>query len=203
MKQKKQSAAQVKAGQAFAAAGRASQAAKRKAAIAKTGKAPPRSKKQVQAQLKFAAAGRAAQARKAAHLPPLAKKAPALAPDVNSLPSCAAVAVAEHLYAATGICAADADVVALYERTRGGSLEDVIEAACYGFSGAVHVEGFWPCDAELTAEGLIYGVAMLGGYHAVLSHPLGMLSWGQLWPRLGIPAEAWHLEWAYPSPSLS
>src|SRR5882724_4642171 len=61
-RKKKRSPAQVRAGQAFAAGGRAAQAAARSAAIKKTGKPPPRSKAQKAASQKWATAGRAAQA---------------------------------------------------------------------------------------------------------------------------------------------
>ncbi len=185
----KHTVAQVAAEHKFAAAGRASQAKTRAAAIAKTGKPPARSKKQKQAAIKFAAAGRAAQARKRAHLKPLPKKTPTL----GGLP-CAPAAIAEHLYASTGICVPDADIVAWGSGLMGGCLGDYLEAATAGFGGA-RLCGFWRCDADLFLPGVVYGVEMLGGYHAVLAHPDGVVSWGLILPRLGVPAEAWQLRW--------
>ncbi len=171
------------------------------------------SKARHQAALKWAAAGRASQARKRAHLPALRRAAPALAipgglvhprndrqcwngwaaGNLHDLPVCAPVAVAEHLASATGIIASDAEILALRERTAGGTLGEVIEAAD-GFAG-VRLARFWCCDEELAVDGLIYGVRMPGGYHSVLAHPAGMISWGMLLPRLGIPCETWFLEW--------
>jgi len=189
----KHTAAQVAAEHKFAAAGRASQARKRSAAIAKTGKPPPRSKKQTQASVKFAAAGRAAQARKRAHLKPLPKKKPT----VGDLP-CGPVAIAEHLYAATGICVPDAAILALgsADLAGGGCLADYLEAAATAGLGGVRLARFWRCDEDLAVPGLVCGVQLRGGYHAVLSHPRGVISWGLLMPRLGVPDESWFLEWA-------
>jgi hypothetical protein len=183
--------AQAAAAHKFAAAGRASQARTRAAAIAKTGKPPPVSKKRHQAALKWAAAGRASQARARAHLKPLPKKQPTL----GELP-CAPAAIAEHLFAATGVAVPDADILALGENMPGGCLWEYLEAAATAGLGGVRLAGFWQCDEDLFIPGLVYGVGMLGGYHAVLSHPRGLVSWGLLLPRLGVPREAWHLEWA-------
>ena len=38
---------------------------------------------------------------------------------------------------------------------------------------------------------------MRRGYHAVLAHPYGMISWGLLMARSGEPREAWALQWDY------
>ena len=202
MRQKKASPAQVKAGQAFAAAGRASQHRARVASIQKTGKPPPRSKKQKQASLKFAAAGRAAQARARAHLKPLPKKKPALPLDgagLHDKPVCAAVAIAENLFAVTGVAIPDTEILALAARAEGGTLNDFLCAAVYGGPlGGWQLSGFWPYDEDLYAPGLIYGVQFRAGYHAVLATHRGMLSWGRVLPLLGTPREAWHLEWDMP-----
>jgi len=213
----KRSAAQAAAGRAWAAAGRASQAATRRAAIQKTGKPPPVSKARHQAALRWAAAGRASQARARAHLKPLPKKKPAIAfpggpaqgqddsqrkngepaGNLHDLPVCAAVAVAEHLYAATGIIVSDAEILELHSAASGGGLGDYLEVAAMAGLGGARLAGFWPCDEDAYVPGLVYGVQLRGGYHAVLSHPagVGMVSWGTLLRLTGVPCEAWHLEW--------
>jgi hypothetical protein len=192
---KAQHAASVK----WAKAGRSSQAETRAAAIAKTGKPPPRSKSQHQASLRWAASGRASQARARAHLKPLPKKQPALALPgygLHDLPVCAAVAVAEHLLAATGIFATDAGILDLAARVPGGCLADYLaEAAAGGLAGA-RLSGFWPCDPGMFVPGILYGVQFRQGYHTVLTQGRNsMISWGMLMPVTGVPVEAWHLEW--------
>lgn len=199
----KRTVAQHAADIKFAAAGRAKQHKTREEAIAKTGKPPPLSPKRAkaahQAGLKWAAAGRASQARKRNHLKPLPKKKPALAGTAGGLhdqPVCAAVAIAEHLTAMTGVSVADAEVLGLARAADGGCFEDFLCAAVYnGPLGGVQLGGYWQCDEDLFVPGLVYGVEMLGGYHAVLAHPYGMVSWGMVLPLLGTPREAWHLDW--------
>lgn len=199
----KRTVAQHAADIKFAAAGRAKQHKTREEAIAKTGKPPPLSRKRAaaahQAGIKWAAAGRAAQARKRNHLKPLPKKKPALAGTAGGLhdqPVCAAVVIAEHLAAMTGVCAADTEILGLARVAAGGSLEDFLCAAVYnGPLGGVRLGGFWRCDEDLLVPGLVYGVQLRGGYHAVLAHPRGVISWGLLMPLMGVPCEAWHLEW--------
>jgi hypothetical protein len=212
-----QTKAQHAASAKWAKAGRSKQAEARAAAIATTGKPPARSKKQNQTVLRWAAAGRAAQARTRAGLKPLPKKKPALAldtavlpgglnkpapplrptghPGLHDLPVCAAVAVAEHLLAAAGVFASDADILGLAVRAAGGCLPDYLaEAAAGGLAGR-RLLGFWPCDPGLLVPGLLYGVQFRQGYHTVLAHPLGMISWGMLMPVTGVPTEAWYLDW--------
>lgn len=189
---KAQHAASVK----WAKAGRASQARRR--AFDKAHGLPTQSKAQHQAALKWAAAGRAAQARKRQGLKPLPKKTPALGLPgygIHDLPVCAATAVAEHLLAAAGICACDAAILGLASRAAGGCLADYLEQAAAGGLGGVRLAGFWQCDPDVFTPGLLYGVQFRRGYHTVLSHPSGMISWGMLMPVTGVPVEAWHLEW--------
>jgi hypothetical protein len=113
------------------------------------------------------------------------------------LPACAPVALAAHLRFWEGIEVPDEEILALH-RVLGGAatVADTIEAATeYGFCG------FRPdrrarCDvSNQGVPGLIYGLSVPTGYHAVLALPAGALSWGALieWP--GEPVEAWHLEW--------
>lgn len=194
----KRTAAQVAAGRAFAAAGRKAQAAAR-ASATRRGIKPAVSKAKRQAELRFAAAGRAAQARKRAGLKPLPKKKPALAggAGIHELPVCAAVSIAEHLAAAARVLASDEEILALWRKTEGGTLAEVIEAAADAFEGAP-LRRFWRCDEDEFAPGLIYGVSLDVGYHAVLSWPSGLLSWGMVMPCLGRPDEAWQLEWDVP-----
>lgn len=192
------SQAQIAAAHKFAAAGRAAQARARAAAIAKTGKPPARSKRQHQAALRWAASGRAAQARKRQGLKPLPKKTPALALagyGIHDLPVCAAVAVAEHLLAATGIYASDADILGLAARCPSGCLGDYLAEAAAGGLAGVRLGGFWICDPDSVVPGLVYGLQIRGGYHAVLMHRWGMTSWGMAMPVTGVPYEAWQLEW--------
>jgi hypothetical protein len=189
---KAQHAASVK----WAKAGRAAQARKR--AFEKAHGLPTRTKAQTQASLKWAAAGRSAQARSRQGLQPVARQKPALALPgygIHDLPVCAAVAVSEHLAAATGAIASDAGILSLVDGLGGGCLADYLEAAATGGLGGVRLAGFWPCDPDMFVPGLVYGVRFRQGYHAVLSHPSGMISWGMLMPVTGVPVEAWHLEW--------
>jgi len=236
--------AQAAAASAFAAAGRASQARKRAAAIAKTGKPPPVSKRRHQAALKWAAAGRAAQARKRAGLKPLPVHVRALAgdPAVSTMggavsymspaagegsvpcdawpavgpmstatylmilaeanrdsPCCAATAIATHLYLFRGIMATADDILALHaagggDGTHGALLPDLLELASGGFAGT-RIASFFPVEDD-TLPGLVTGLRLPGGAHAVLS--LGgaaCVSWGQVVPATGRDGEAWWAEW--------
>ena len=196
---KPRSAKQVKASQKAAAAGRRSQHQARVAAILKTGKPPPRSGKQQAASRAAASAGRAAQAARRAGKTPVSHKKAAAPLDTGSpldqLPACAPAALAGHLHAMTGILVPDEEILALHELVRQVRLGDLLEhVAAEGFGG-MRLRSFQPCDPDLTVPGLIYGVQLPWGYHAVVSHPYGMISWGTLWPLLGTPEEAWHLEW--------
>ena len=215
---KARSPAQVKASKKFASAGRSAQARSRAASIAKTGKPPPRTKSQRAASKKWAAAGAqashaAAVARRAGKTPAPKKAAKAplncqpdldpggLAPaespvSLHLLPVCAPAVLAEHLALFTGVIAADEEILALHYLVHPVSLADLLEyVALEGFAGA-RLKSFRPCDPDAVVPGLVCGVQLPAGYHAVLAHPAGMISWGMLLPRHGTPAEAWHLEWA-------
>ena len=214
-KHKHKSPAQIRAGKAYAAAGRSAQAATRRAAIQKTGKPPPRSAKQKAASRKFAAAGRSAQAaRRAGKTPVSHKKAalPALSrahtlaqPGIvlwlpgcdDELPVCAVTAVANHLLAATGAIATDADMLALHELAGGDSgatIENVLDAAATCGLAGRHLTRFGVADRA--SPGTIAGLRMAGGYHAVLVAPAGMvISWGMVLPQTGNPEESYWLDW--------
>jgi hypothetical protein len=214
-KAKHRSPAQVRAGKAYAAAGRSAQAATRKAAIKKTGKPPPRSAKQHAASVAAAKAGRSAQAaRRAGKTPVSHKKAalPALARAHNlaepgvvlwlpgcdeELPVCAVTAVANHLLAATGIITSDAEMLALHALAGGDSgatIGNVLDACADCGLGGRHLAGFGMADRA--SPGTVTGLAMHDGYHAVLVAPAGMMiSWGMVLPQLGDPREAWYLDW--------
>ena len=156
------------------------------------------SKARHQAALKWAAAGRASQARARAHLKPLPTKKPALPDGSGGLhggPVCAAVAVAEHLAASTGVVASELDTLALAARVAGGVLGDYLEAVAEEGLAGVRLARWRPCDEDAYVPGLVYGVELRGGYHAVLAAPEGVWSWGMLWPCFGRPVEAWQLEW--------
>lgn len=215
-KHKHRSPAQVRAGKAYAAAGRSKQAATRKAAIAKTGKPPPRSKAQHAASVAAASAGRSAQAaRRAGKTPVSHKKAamPAMSrahtlaePGVvlwlpgcdEERPVCAVTAVANHLLAVTGIIAGDDDMLGLHELAGGDSgatIEDILDAAMHCGLAGRRLARFGAADRA--CPGTVTGLAMTGGgYHAVLVAPAGMMvSWGMVLPQVGSPAESWWLDW--------
>lgn len=170
--------------------------------------AKPRTAKQKAAALKWAAAGRAAQKAAAAGKKNVAATKTAKAPmraalevpggsisSLHFLPVCGAVAVAAHLYAATGILPTDEQIVSLANKAGESSIGDLLECvAVEGFCGIRLLER---CRcAPVTVPGLICGLETENGYHSVLAAPGGMLSWGLLlpWPRW--PDEAWYLEWA-------
>jgi hypothetical protein len=215
---KKRSPAQVRAGQAYAAGGRAAQAAKRAEAIKKTGKPPPRSKAQHAASLKAAAAGRAAQqARRQGKTPVSSKARGAVMPvelvlpgsawplGCNDLvPTCASVAVACHLQAATGFTMSDEAILKLHQRAggdNGASIENVLEAIKGDWLAFDHrhvrLLSFFPTDEQCLIAGLVVGVRLPHAGHAVLSAPGGMVSWGRYMPWDGEPEEAWALEWGF------
>lgn len=192
----KRTKAQVQASKKWAAAGRTAQ--KKKRAYNLAHHLPTRTKAQTQASQKWAAAGRAAASRKRQGLSPLKKHVPALSVPGGSLHGqdiCAAVAVAEHLYATTGLYVSDAAIIQFGTRVAGGCLGDYLaEAAACGLAG-YRLARFWQCDVDSYVPGLVYGVQLRGGYHAVLAGVNGILSWGMVLPWLGKPAEAWWLEW--------
>jgi hypothetical protein len=214
----KKSAAQVQASQAFAAAGRAAQASTRAAAIKKTGKPPPVSKKRHLAAQKWAAAGRAAQAAKKQGKKPVPPKVrAATAPDdllvrpgsiwplgCNDVaPTCAAVAVACHLQAAAGLVMPDKDIMKLHRLAGGESgatIESVLEVLAGDWGNAVRFSpvrllSFFRTDEQFLLAGLVVGVRLGHEGHAVLSTPRGMISWGRAMAWEGTPEEAWALEW--------
>lgn len=115
---------------------------------------------------------------------------------LHSLPVCAAVAIAASLQWQTGTEAEPAEIWSLYKLAGSATLGGVIEAAAStGLAG--HQIGYWaPWDPDIMLDGLVYGVTIEEGYHAVLTVPGGMLSWDTTLPRRGEPAEAWIIEWA-------
>lgn len=114
----------------------------------------------------------------------------------HSLPLCAAVAVAASLQAQAGIAASAEEVWDLYLRTGTAPLGDVIEAAHeHGLAG-YRIAAYAPWDPDVRLDGLVYGVQLDIGYHAVLTVPGGMLSWDTVLPLTGEPEEAWCLSWA-------
>jgi hypothetical protein len=139
------------------------------------------------------------------------KKAAAPAPDIRprcdvstewvlplyQLPACGPVALAAHLALFTGIVLPDEAVLGLHARAGITSLAGLLErAAAEGLAGpGTRLAYYEPCDPDDPAPGLLYGIQLPHGYHAVLAHPAGMLSWGAVLPRDGTPEEAWWLEW--------
>jgi hypothetical protein len=139
-------------------------------------------------------AGKPAAAVKAAKKP----AAPLPGAGLHGLPACAPVAAAEHLAAFTGIIVPDESVLVLHELVRPAGIGNLLEyLAAEGFPGTgVKLAHFERCDPDTGAPGLIYGVQLGRGYHAVVGYPDGaMASWGMLLARSGTPEEAWWLEW--------
>jgi hypothetical protein len=130
-----------------------------------------------------------------------AKKPQAPLPDaglLHRLPLCGPAATAEHLAVFTGICVPDESVLKLWRQSGQPSIGGLLEyLAAEGFPGTgVKLAHFEQCDPDAGAPGLIYGVQLGRGYHAVVGYPdNAMASWGMLLRRAGTPEEAWWLEW--------
>ena len=207
---------QVAASRKWAAAGRAKQSAARAQAKA-AGQKTTRTKKQHAASVRAAAAGRAAQAARRSGKAYVSQKKPKAAasiavlgpdPDLHLLPVCGPVAVAEHLAAFTGGLLPDDSVLELAELTRDATMADLLgHIRAEGFPGypGEKLAHFEQCDPGYEVPGLIYGLTLPQGYHAVLAHPggTGAISWGLLVPWCALlhdgaaPAEAWWLEWEH------
>lgn len=186
----KRTPAQIAAGRKWAAAGRAAQ--KRAGTLGK----------------KWAAAGRAAQAAKRSARKPAAKKAAApleasktarldflTGQDIHQYPVCAPAALAEHLAAWTGAVIPDREILRALGRYGLMTMEDWLElAAAEGLWGC-RLSTWTRCDPALALPGMICTLQVRSGYHAVVAHPAGALSWGQVMPWPGAPDQAWHLEW--------
>jgi len=215
-RKKKRSPAQVRAGAAFAAAGRASQASARAAYIQKFGKPPPVSAARHAAGQKAAKASQAAAKARKAGVQPKARAAvmpeelllypgslwPLGCNDV--VPTCAAVAVACHMQAATGITLSDKEILHLHELSGGGDGDgvcisdvlEVIKANWLAFGrGRTKLLSFFPTDEDCLVAGLVVGIRLPHAGHAVVSVPGGMISWGRRMAWDGVPEEAWCLEW--------
>jgi hypothetical protein len=163
----------------------------------------PRSAKQKAAARQNLVKARATQrSRRAGKGAVTAKKPAAPAPagyepvmDLHSLPVCAAVAMAASLQAWGGPDASAAEIISLYERAGAVTLGGMCEAAAgLGLAGW-RLAWFAPADLELPWPGMVYGVQLDAGYHAVLRTPAGLASWGLEIPLAGRPEEAWMLEW--------
>ena len=95
----------------------------------------------------------------------------------EELPDCAAVAAANTLLAATGIRAADSDVLRLHHLAD-GSIAGVLKAlAAYGLAGH-RPAGFWRCGPGLNGLPVIAGLTDGASDHAVARTPAGLISWG-------------------------
>lgn len=162
----------------------------------------PRSAKQKAASRHNLNKARAAQKARRSGKAPVAAQKPQ-APDsrgtaaLHLLPACAPVALAEHLAWQSGVVATTDEILALHQISSGQcTLADLLElVAAEGLAG-MRLESFRPCDPGEIVPGWVYGISHPAGYHAVLAHPAGMVSWGMLLQRSGAPREAWHLEWA-------
>jgi hypothetical protein len=123
---------------------------------------------------------------------------PLQVPGLHLLPVCAAVAVAASLQMQCGVIATAAEILDLYQQAGVTAIGTVLEAAAgYGLAGR-RLARFTPLDPELCLDGLVCGIQLPYGYHAVCTAEDGMLSWGMLLPLAGIPEEAWLLEWGNP-----
>lgn len=118
------------------------------------------------------------------------------APWLHSLPVCAAVAVAASLEYWTGLAASLDDILALHAKSSGeATLPELLELlTAEGFAGR-RLESFHSCDPGRAVPGLLYGLTLAAGYHAVHSTAAGVLSWGQELPWPGAPEEAWLPDW--------
>ena len=216
----KRTKAQEAASRKWAAAGRAKEAKVRASfRAAHHGMAPPRSKAQRQATVKWLASGRAAQAARRQGKPPAPlKKRAAVMPEEMLLPgytwalgcndlypTCAAAAVANHLYARTGLRMSENQVLWLHQAAggdeSGAGIEAVLEylsALDYGRAADGRpfvLSSFTRTDEDVIVAGLVAGLSTPHGSHAVLTHPEGMVSWGRVMPWEGTAEEAWALEW--------
>jgi len=118
------------------------------------------------------------------------------APWLHSLPVCAAVAVAASLQYWTGVTATLDDILDLHAKSSGETtLPELLELiAVEGFAGRI-LDSFHYASPDRAVPGLLYGLAVPAGYHAVLATADGVLSWGQELPWPGAPEEAWLLDW--------
>jgi hypothetical protein len=114
---------------------------------------------------------------------------------LHVLPLCAAVAVAGSLYQQCGAEATRQQIWELYQRTGDGPIAGVLEAVAeHGLAGW-RLSGFEPATPDRFFPGLVCGIRLGTGYHAVLAVPGGMRSWGMVLPLAGTPEEAWILDW--------
>jgi hypothetical protein len=117
---------------------------------------------------------------------------------LHLLPACAPVALAEHLAFMTGVRAAAPGILALHEQLGPVSIGDMLEAvAAAGFAGMT-LEAWTRCDEDQPSPGLLAGIRLRAGYHAIVTVPGGMASWGLVLPPPGALAEAWQLDWRVP-----
>lgn len=167
-----------------------------------------RTPKQIQASRQNLVKARAAQRSRRAGKKGVTKKQPQ-APDdslrsdvrlgevsLHSLPVCAAVAIAASLEYQTGAAVEPAEIWSLYKLAGKSDLAGVIEAAASTGLAGHRIESWTPWDPDMMLDGLVCGVRIAEGYHAVLAVPGGMLSWDTVCPRRGDPQEAWLIEWA-------
>jgi hypothetical protein len=128
-------------------------------------------------------------------LPRIGPSPGALWLDLQLLPVCGPVALAEHLLIHTGACVTPADIIALWQKAGNVTLGELLDAAREHGLGGEKLAYFEQCDPEAGSPGLIYGVRLGSGYHAALATGDGMISWCRALPRDGTPEEAWWLEW--------
>lgn len=115
---------------------------------------------------------------------------------LNLLPACGPVAVAAQLeYVFPWLAVDPAEVLGLHERLGVVSLPNLFEAVAEAGLAGMRLDTWTRCDEDVPVPGLVYGLTVPGGYHAVVAHPAGVLSWGGLMPWPGRPDDAWHLEW--------
>jgi hypothetical protein len=216
----KKSPAQVRAGQAFTAGGRAAQ---RKAASNPKTVAAEHAKRSAASRKSAATSARNSALRKSGKkVPTQAQKRAATIADAgfqmeagplpgwswlmacnDYAPTCAAAAVANHLLAVTGFAMADDDILRLHAMAGGDDGADipavleVMRGFDYALFSRTRLARFTRTDEDVIVSGLIVGVRLGHAGHAVVSTPRGMVSWGREMPFAGVVEEAWDLEWAW------
>lgn len=213
----KQITAEHKAGEHWAAAGRAAQ---RKAAANPKTAAAEHAKRSAASRKAAVTSARNSALRKAGKkVPAPAQKRAAVIADAGFLiedrlpgslwlmgcndvaPTCAAAAVANHLLADTGMAMTDEEVLRLHAMAGGddgadiSAVLEVMRSPHHILFSKIRLARFSPTDEDCIVAGLVVGLRLGHAGHAVVSTPRGMISWGREMPWNGEPEEAWALEW--------
>lgn len=126
------------------------------------------------------------------------------APGLHEHPACAAVALAESILVQHGAVIPDAAILELHALAGDADLSTVLEAAAGHGLGGWRLAWAQRADPGLLLPGMVYGITLRGGYHAVCAadvptgRKIAVLSWGLLLPLAGEPEEAWLTGWEDP-----